>query len=214
MQKKKKQPVSSRDAEVVIVFGKNGTGKSYLVRKMVEATNDRVLVVTYAGMPKVWRDIPVIDADNPADWNWKSGIRQVIAAKYDHPTKENKTLLFEYIFKHFREGTVIFDDSREYITSNRLTDYPYLKKILSSFRHVELDVIFVMHGPGDVPRQIWNYVSTTFVFHTNATITKADVRSAIAEEIIDAQQKIKPEYIKRKARNDGSHYGLFIKIKS
>ena len=71
-----------------------------------------------------------------------------------------------------------------------------------------------MHGPGDVPKQTWNYVTTTFVGHTNATITPGDVRTSIASEIIEAQRRLKPEFIKRKKRGDGSHYGLFVRIDS
>lgn len=213
MPRRKAKNKAARDAQVTVIFGTNGTGKSYLARQLITAIGGRALVVTYAGMPKIWHDVPIIQADDPKAWqNWTSGIRQVIAAQYEDDKRDTKNHVFEYIFRYYRGGSVVFDDCREYISSNRLSDYPYLKKLLSAFRHVELDVFFVMHGPGDVPRQIWNYTRTTFVGHTNATITKSDIRSAIADEIIKAQGLLKPEFVKRKAQGDGSHRGLFIKI--
>lgn len=214
MARKKAKKKNYRDAQVTIIFGKNGTGKSYLCKDIVSQMGGRAVVVTYAGMPKIWRGVPVIDAKDPNAWKWDKGLRQIIAAEYDHPTKDSKNYVFEYIFKYFKNGTVIFDDCREYIVTNRITDYPYLKKILSAFRHKELDLFFVMHSPGDVPKQVWMYTSTTFVGHTNAIIKESDLRIGTAAEIVRVQPKIKKEFLRRKKLNNGSHYGLFVKIDS
>lgn len=211
--KKKQSTPRHRDAQVVIIFGKNGTGKSYFCKQIVEAMGDKALIITYAGMPKIWENVPVLDASKPSEWReWETGIKQVIAADYEEGRTGNN--IFELIYKYYRKGVVVFDDCREYIASNRITDYPFLKKLLSSFRHLELDMFFVMHAPTDVPPQVWMYTTTTWVGHTNKVIKPSDLRIGNAEEIIQAQEKIKPEFLKREARGDGSHRGLFIRIKS
>jgi hypothetical protein len=135
--KKKSAAPRHRDAQVTVIFGKNGTGKSYLCRQIIEAMGGRAVVVTYAGMPKIWREVPEIDAADPAAWQWEQGMRQIIAARYE--TKGTRTDVFKHLYRHFRGGAIVFDDCREYIVGNRLTDYPYLKKLLSAFRHMELD---------------------------------------------------------------------------
>ncbi len=208
---RKKKSSQHRDAKVVVTIGMNGTGKSYMNRKFLNMVGGRAVVVTYAGMPKIWRDVPIIDAADPKAWQWKSGLRQVIAANYEHPTKTTYNYVFEYIYRNFKSGSVLFDDCKEYIT-DKISNHPYLKRILSSFRHMELDLYFVVHSPSDVPRKVWTYTSTTFVGHTDELINPGQLRLSSSYEILKAQQQVKPVFLQRKQLNNGSHYGLFIKI--
>lgn len=208
----KRRAAQYRDAQVTCIFGKNGTGKSTLVKNIADRIGGKVLICTYAGMPKIWRGVPILDATKRDQWQqWESGMKQVIVSRTDHPTKSTQNYIFEHIYRNFKGGTIIFDDCREYIT-DKITNHPFLKKILSSFRHRELDLFFVMHSPADVPRQVWIYNSTTFVGHTDQLINTSHIRTSSAQMIERAQKKIAPEFRRRKAKNNGSHYGLFIKI--
>lgn len=212
MAKAKKTPVAVRDAQVTVIIGKNGTGKSYLSKKIVESIGGKAVIITYAGMPKIWQDVPVLNAADPKAWEgWTTGLRQIVAANYEHPTKETQNMVFEYIYKYFQGGIVVFDDCREYIT-DKISSHPYLKRILSSFRHRELDLFFVVHSPGDVPRKVWTYTSTTFVGHTDELINTSQLRLSSSVEILKAQERIRPIFLAARDKDNGSHYGLFIRV--
>lgn len=208
---KKRKSTKHRDAQVTVTIGMNGTGKSYLNRKFIESIGGRAVVITYAGMPKIWRDVPVINAADPNAWQWESGLRQIIAEHYEHPTKETKNYVFQHIYDHFRGGSILFDDCKEYIT-DKISNHPYLKRILSSFRHKEFDLFFIVHSPGDVPKKVWTYTTTTFVGHTDELINPSQLRLSSSYKILKAQQQVAPVFQQRKKRNDNSHYGLFVRV--
>lgn len=196
--------MSHRDATVSIIMGRNGTGKSYLTHQIVKKIGGKILVVTNNGLPKIWRKYPLIDPAKADDWKWKKGIKQIFAAQYEEKT-------FNYILKHFRSGIIVFDDCKDYIPE-RVSQIPALKKLLINFRHKEVDLFFIAHSPLDVPKQVWQYSYDVFVGATAAMFNASQVKLGHADEIIDAQRKVNAEFRRRKAKNDGSHYGLFIRI--
>jgi len=193
-----------RDAQVTVIMGRNGTGKSTFVHNIIKKIGGKTLVVTMAGLPKIWRKYQMIDPADPKAWDWKKGIRQIHASYYDEAT-------FEYIYRYFRGGSIIFDDCKDYIPE-RVTQIPYLKRLLINFRHKEIDMYFIAHSPTDVPKQIWMYSYDTFVGATSAMFAKSQVQLGHADEIIEAQRKVNAEFRRRKAQNNNSHYGLFIRV--
>lgn len=196
--------MSQRDATVSIIMGRNGTGKSFTLHDMVKEIGGKTLVVTYAGMPKIWRPYERIDPADPEAWSWKKGIRQIYAAQHEEKT-------FDYIFKYFRGGTVVFDDCKDYIPE-RVSQIPELKRLLINFRHKEIDLFFVAHSPLDVPKQVWQYSYNVFVGATAAMFNASQVKLGHADEIIAAQKKVNAEFRRRKALGNNSHYGLFIRV--
>lgn len=193
-----------RDAQVTIIFGRNGTGKSTFCQQIVKQLKSRCVVVTYGGMPKIWRQYKTIDPSKAESWKFKTGIRQVYWAQHEEDTAR-------YLYQYFKGGIIVFDDCREYIP-DRINQNIYLKRILSSFRHRELDLFFVAHSPGDVPKQAWMYNSTTWVGATDSTFNKSDIRIGSAEKIIKAQRLVNKAFREAKRKNDGSHYGIFLRV--
>ncbi len=193
-----------RHASVMVIIGRNCTGKSTFCEQIVKKIGGRTLVVTMNGLPKIWRPYPVIDPAKKEDWNWKKGIRQVYFAQHEEET-------FKYIYKYFHGGNLVFDDCRDYITARVDADI-YLKRLFINFRHKELDIFVVAHSPGDVPKQIWMYAYNTFVGATNAMFNKSQIPLGNAEEIIRVQRLVNVEFRRRLARGDGGHYGLFVRV--
>ncbi|MEO0627710.1 MAG: ATP-binding protein [Bacteroidota bacterium] len=193
-----------RDAQVTVIMGRNGTGKSTFLHNILKKIGGKTLVVTMAGLPKIWRQYEVIDPTNPEAWEWKKGIKQLHAAYYEEET-------FKYIFKYFRGGAIVFDDCKDYIPE-RVSQIPWLKRLLINYRHKEVDLYFVAHSPSDVPKQVWQYSYDTFVGATSALFNKSQVPLGHADEIIKAQHAVNAEFRKRKAKNNASHYGLFVRV--
>lgn len=197
----KSAKTNHRDAQVTIVMGRNGTGKSTLVKTIVDALGGRILVVTMNGMPEIWRPYPVIDASKAKAWEWKSGIRQVHYLQHEKET-------FRHIHRHFRDGILILDDCRNYITSN-LDNNEYLKHLLIDFRHKMMDVYFIVHSPGQVPKQVWTFYSNAIILATDALFAKNSVNIDSGERIVAAQKEVNQEYSAAREKGDGSHYGIF-----
>ena len=193
-----------RDAQTTVIFGKNGTGKSTFCERIVKYLKGRCIVITYGGMPKIWRQYKRIDPSKKEDWNWKSGIRQIYWVQHEEKTAD-------YIYKYFRGGTIVFDDCREYIPA-RLDTIKPLKRIVSSYRHMELDLFFVAHARGDVPKQVWRYNSTTWVGTTDDLINKSDIGLGSADKIVKAQAVVNQAFRDAKKKGDGSHYGIFLRV--
>ena len=198
--------MQERDAQVIIIIGRNGTGKSTFCEKIVKAIKSKSIVVTYNGLPKIWRNYPKIDLRKSKDLRFKRGIKQVIAAEYEVSRKRND--LFELIYKRFSNGIVVFDDARGYISSN-VDDDKYFRHLLLDFRHRMLDLIFVVHSPADVPPRVWGSATTVFVGSTDSLVNKAQVKTDSAPRIIEIQKFVNEQFRKAKAKNNGSHYGIF-----
>lgn len=209
--RKPKPPARAhRDAQITIIIGRNGTGKSTFSEKIIKAVYKKALVITYNGAPKIWRGYPEIDVtDKKAMSQWKSGIRQVIAARYEE--SRNKNTVFEHIYKNYGNGGVIFDDCRGYIGSNVDNDR-WFRQLILDFRHLMLDPYFIVHTPSDVPPRVWGFTSTVFVGATDSLASKRQISTDSLERIIAAQKKVNLAFRKAKAKQDNSHYGLFIKV--
>lgn len=194
----------NRDAQVTMIMGRNGTGKSYLTHTIIKALKGRAIVITLNGAPKIWRQYPEIDISKPSSWKWKKGIRQVYYMRHEKDT-------MKYIHRYFSGGIIVFDDCRGYMTSNVDSDI-YLKRLLIDFRHKMLDLYFVFHAPTDVPPRIWAFYRTAFIGATDAIFPKSRIATDSAERIISAQKKVNAAFRKAITRSDGSHYGLFVKV--
>jgi len=189
-----------RDAQVTIILGRNGTGKSTFAEGIVKEMGRRVVVVTLNGTPKIWRKYPAIDPANPKAWDFK-GIVNVYYMQHEDDT-------MRYIHTYFRDGILLLDDCRAYIKANVDSDI-YLKRLLIDFRHKMIDIFFVAHAPTDVPPRVWAFYSTAFVGATDALFPKGRISTDSAMELIEAQQQVNKKFRKAKAKGDNSHYGLF-----
>lgn len=194
-----------RDANVTIILGKNGTGKSTLMRKILDATKGRALVVTYNGAPKIWHDLPFVDIRDRAAMDNFKGMAQ-------NHFIQNEKATWQYLHDNFRNGALVFDDCRGYLQSNINVGDPQLeffKRILLNFRHHMIDVYFVVHSPKDVPPNLWQFTSNVWVGATDALYSKSQANTASAEIIINTQKDVNSLFMRAKAKNNGSHYGIF-----
>lgn len=198
-----------RDAQITIVIGRNGTGKSTFCEKIVKGIGARALAVTYNGMPKIWRPYPEVDITHKKKMTFPKGIRQVIAGRYEEG--RNKNRVFEHIYRNYRDGMIIWDDCRGYINS-AVDDNKYFRQLLLDFRHRMLDIIFVVHSPADVPPRVWGFTSTVWVGATDALVNKSQVRTSSADRIIKTQEEVNRIFRAAKARGDNTHYGLFRRV--
>lgn len=198
-----------RDAQITIIIGRNGTGKSTFAEKLMKRLRQRAVVVTYSGMPKIWRPYTEIDPRKAKSFQFKKGIRQIVAARWEQSRTKND--VFKYVYNNYHDGAVIFDDCRGYIHGNVDNDQ-YFRQLILDFRHRMLDLYFVVHTPSDVPPKVWGFASTIWVGSTDSMLDKGQIKIGSADRIIAAQQQVNEVFLKAKAKKDNSHYGIFKKI--
>ena len=158
----------------MVILGKKNTGKTTYVRRIIRQSlqaKRRVLVVT----PNYddFQGIPMVNPRFPQRIATYKGARRIVCVA------EPKTV--DEICKDFRHGLLVFDDCRAYIG-----DKPsiYLKNMLISARHYDVDIIAVGHGLTTVPPQFFAYATHFMVFATtdNPVKRKNDVRNFPALE--------------------------------
>jgi Cdc6-like AAA superfamily ATPase len=188
---------------LIFVWGRNGTGKSTFVRKITDQLNERTLVLTYAGLPKIWHDVKGIDPANAKEMKSFKGYRQVVYIQYEEKT-------WEHIYNNFKNGVLILDDSKEYIPDS-LQHLEFFKRLMSSYRHRMLDVFLIVHSSGGIPKGAWQNATHAFVGST-ASAVRRNLPVVALDELIQAQKEINRLFSEAIKRNDNSQYGLFINV--
>lgn len=201
---KRKKGGLPRDAEITVIMGKNGTGKSTFVENILNAINHRAIVVTLNGAPKIWRQYPIIDPSDRKEMKSFEGIRQVLFFQHEEKT-------FEYLHRNFHDGTLVFDDCRGYLSSNVDSNQDF-KRILMDFRHKMLDLFFVVHSPADLPPRLWGFYSTAWIGATDALFSKSRLNTHSADKLIQAQKIVNDKFRTAKMKGDNSHYGIFKRV--
>ncbi len=192
------------------VMGTNGTGKSTFASKLIQKSKQKTLIVTESGMPEIWSKYKEIRLDKGEKIEEsKDRIHQVFALRY---MNKKSCTVCDVIHKNFRNGLVIFDDCRNYIADN-ISNTVGLRQLLINFRHIGLDIGFIVHSPNDLPPKVWSH--TKYCFVGKSTLMNRDRQKAISNPhfFLDVQETVNKEFLKREAKRNNSQYGLFKKIK-
>lgn len=139
-----------RATRLTILLGFNGTGKTTMLRKLLEDSRQRALVVTPDDVE--WRDFPENPLLRRSDFCF-SGIQR-------HIFDPNHTL---DAISQFKKGILVFDDCRAYF--NDATD-PRVRTLLIRRRQREVDVFAVGHGFTQVPPVFFTFASDYILFKT------------------------------------------------
>ncbi len=200
--------MSKRQPFIFSVMGTNGTGKSTFASKIIQKSKQRTLIVTQSGMPEIWRGYKEVRLDKGGLATSKDRVNQVFAMRY---YKGKYTYVCQLIHKHFRDGLVLFDDCRGYIGDN--VDHTLgLRDLLMDFRHLGLDIGFIVHAPDDLPPRVWSHTKYCFVGKTTLMGRDRQKKISNPELFLDVQMKINKEYLIRKNRKNNGHYGLFKRV--
>lgn len=187
----------ARKSEHIIILGTNGTGKSTLLKELVEQANKkgrRALIITPD--PVEWQGVEEIEPESQflRQGGFK-GVRKIVYYS------EAETL--EPISKYYFDGVLIFDDCRSYFGSQT---HPVLKTIFIRRRQFMRDVVIVGHGFTDIPPQYFTYTTKFILFKTTDNMVKR--KNTISN--FEAAQKV-VERVNRKAMAN-PHYKEVLKV--
>ncbi len=146
--------MTERATKLIIVLGYNGTGKTTFVKKIVMNElkhKRRALIVTPDDIE--WNTIEMVNPRFP------ERIRNYVLAR---------RLIYEdgilpIIANNYRNGLLIFDDCRAYLTAQTDSD---LHNLLIRRRQKMIDIIAVGHGFTEVPPKLFTFASEIVLFRT------------------------------------------------
>jgi len=183
----------SRSTSLLILLGYNGTGKSTLLKKLIEAEakkGGKALIVTPDDIE--WPEYQWMNPKQPSDFNYK-GIRKCIYE--DSSTMED-------ISKNFRDGIVALDDCRSYLNAN--TDQE-VHRFLIRRRQMQADIIAVGHGFTEVPPKFFTFANYFILFNTQDDISERKKVMREYDRMVAAQNRINSK------SKDDFHYYEIIK---
>lgn len=152
--------MKERATKLTIILGYNGTGKTTITKKIVLhelKKKRRALIIT------------------PDDIEWPTV--EMVHPKFPHRIREyvgaRKMIyqpgILEIISENFRNGLLIFDDCRAYLTASLDAD---LHNIMIRRRQKMMDIIAVGHGFTEVPPKFFTFGSELILFRTIDNIEK------------------------------------------
>lgn len=183
---------------LTMVLGTNGTGKSTLMREILEKCNEKkALIVT--NHAEEWRDIAEVDLSKKEDFIF-TGIRKT---KCYQQTKDDKGTLAK--LRYFRKGLIVFDDARLYMKDAKTDNL--IEDLLISYRQQELDIFVVAHGFTKVRPVFYSYVSNIILFRTLDSVQYRKMELGANYQLItDAQLEV------NKKSETNPHYYKLIKL--
>ncbi len=182
--------MEARATKLTILLGFNGTGKTTLLRKILEESGQRALVITPDDVE--WTDFPENELIKKSDFSFE-GIQRHI---FD-PARSLD------VITHFRKGILVFDDCRAYF--NDATD-PRVRTLLIRRRQREVDVFAVGHGFTQVPPVFFTFASDYILFKTVDNIDRRKDCINNGFEFIKQSQT----FVNQKAKQD-PHFFRYIK---
>lgn len=179
-----------RTTKLTVLLGFNGTGKTTLLRKILEESGQRALVVTPDDVE--WTDYPENELRTRKNFVFDGIQRHVFDPDYSLDA-----------IAHFRKGILVFDDCRAYF--NDATDRR-VRTLLIRRRQREVDVFVVGHGFTQVPPVFFTFASDYILFKTVDNIDRRKDCISNGFDFIKNSQAI----VNAKAKSD-PHFFRYIK---
>lgn len=148
----------SRGQDRIILCGTNGTGKSTLAKKIIDAsthnTGRRALALLPDDSEPIFREYNELT---------RTELRHInnIANRYNKIYFDNRKI-FADIEMYFKNGVLAMDDARFYTGSAD----EELKKIFIRSRQNNVDVMFICHGLSEIPPSLITYATKIVLFNT------------------------------------------------
>jgi len=185
---------NERAAKLILVIGYNGTGKTTIVKKLIAAElkkpEGRALVVTPDDIE--FQSLEFVHDRFPERIRCYKGARKIVYFNG----------LLPIIADNFRNGLLVFDDCRAYLTASLEQD---LHNLLIRRRQKSIDIIAVGHGFTEIPPKLFTFSSEIILFKTIDNIDKRKNVLNEFEVMKEAQEK------KKKKAHTNPHYFEILK---
>jgi molybdopterin-guanine dinucleotide biosynthesis protein len=174
-----------RKAQLIIILGTNGTGKTTLLNNLLEKINRRKLILTpdYSE----WTHLQNIARKDIKSF---SGTKRLIYRENDFIGLNNK----------LRNAILVCDDFKNFAITKR-REIEALRSLAIRRRQKMLDIFIVAHGFTEVvPSFLFTFADKIILFKTNDNPAKVKYRLNDFDKILETQKRVN-----RKASSE-QHY--------
>lgn len=192
--------MSGRATQLISITGTNGTGKSTVIKELVNTAvknGDRALIVTPDEVE--WPSVPLVHQRLSHHIQNYVGARKIVA--YDDDFIEKVDL----IIKYFRQGVLVFDDMMAY---NKHSTHPLLKRLMVRRRHMEVDIIAVGHSFTEIPPRFYSFISDFILFRSsNDVMKRQDFLGKGLAKVLEQKQDL----VNQKSKDNLHHHQYFTR---
>lgn len=172
-------PIEWRQGQHAAVVGRTGSGKTYLISKLVEL---RQYVVIFRTKPDK-NKFPGFDKVRKANAmdHW-SATRLLLEPEYSRQAVEGYAMLE----RAWQDGgwTIVIDEN--WYSEAHLGLKPYIVRLLTQGRSKDISVVVGMQRPVDISRFALSEITHLFVFRTEGRDLKFSLRDSTNDEIVPA----------------------------
>lgn len=170
---KKNQISKQRQALFFIIAGTNGTGKTTLLKKLIQQNGKRTLIIDPDGYE--FSDVATIEIGDIT--RIKNGKKARIVA----PTNKDLENLI-----NFTDGNLVLDDCRYYIKS-RIEES--IRRLFVRRRQHSIDIFAVAHSLNEVPPTFWTFATHLILFKTKDSSDRLKQNFPRYEEVLKQNVK-------------------------
>jgi len=152
-----------------LICGVNGSGKTQFVRKFIDASPKRVLIInpTYE---KKWDIYPKIDNKKPEELRTFKGIRQLQPDYVFGSMRKPFIKILQLMWENYENGVVVIDDCREIINATLVEE---VGSIMRGYRQHNIDIFAIFHSINQIPPKFWEHCNGYIViFKTQDSLEK------------------------------------------
>lgn len=182
-----------RDAQLTIVLGFNGTGKTTTLEDILKTSRRRCLVIT--PHDREWVHYPHNDLKSKEDFLWQGITRHIF-----DPTRTLGTLSK---IKYLKDCILVFDDCRAYFRASTTVE---IQQLIISRRQNMIDIFAVGHGFTQVPPVFFTFASDIILFRTRDNILKRKDCLINFDQMVELQKKVNNEAL------TNPHYKIHVKL--
>lgn len=177
-------PITWKQGEHVVVIGRTGSGKTFLIRTLIEL---RQYVVFFRTKPDS-NKFPTLDLVRRADAmkHWK-GERLLLEPDYKRQAVEGYNMLENA----WNDGswTVVVDEL--WYVEHELGLEPYVVRMLTQGRSKAITAVLGVQRPVDISRFALSETKHLFIFQTEGRDLKFSLRDSTTDAIVPAVRKLR-----------------------
>ena len=137
------------------ILGRRGSGKTFLIQKIIAAYRDKhpmkkILIVEKFGSQD-YMELPIITPDHIKRWSGAGTYR--VCGRPDP--------IHHAISNHLYNACIIIEDATRFISKNLTED---VRDFIIDSKQKNLDIVMVFHGFSSVPPEILKYIDILTIF--------------------------------------------------